>query len=85
MHSLLTDFAEILEIESSEASSILNIPLKDLSLPEGVLICAIKRDNEVIMPDAEDSIKANDHVIILAEQGHAVDIEKMFSPQVDIF
>jgi trk system potassium uptake protein TrkA len=85
VHNLLGDFAEILEIEASESSSVLNMPLKDLNLPDGILVCAIRRDNDIIMPDAEDSIKADDHVIILAEQSHAIDIEKMFSPQVDIF
>ncbi len=85
VHSLLGDFAEILEIEASESSSILNTPLDDINWPDGVLVCAIKRGDEVIMPSADDSIKADDHVIILVEQGHATDIEKMFSPQVDIF
>ena len=84
VHNLL-DYAEILEIEASETIGILNTPLQDLDLPAGVLVCAIVRDGEVIMPDANTTIKADDHVIILASQGKAPKVEKMFSAQVDLF
>ena len=84
VHNLL-DYAEILEIEASETISILNTPLQDLDLPSGVLVCSIVRDGEVIMPDANTTIKADDHVIILASQGKAPKVEKMFSAQVDLF
>jgi trk system potassium uptake protein TrkA len=84
VHNLF-NYAELLEIEASDAISILNTPLYDLSLPKGVLIAAIVRDDQIIMPTGETTIKPKDHVVILAVQGMASQVEKMFLAQVDIF
>ena len=85
VHNLLGNFAEILEIEASDTVSILNTELRDIVFPAGVIICALVREGTVIMPDADTVIKAKDHVIILAAQGQASKVEKMFSAQVDLF
>lgn len=84
VHNLF-NYAEVLEIEASDSMSILNTPLYELSLPKGVLVVAIVRDGQVIMPTGETVIKPKDHVVILATQGQAAKVEKMFSAQVDIF
>ncbi len=84
VHNLF-NYAEILEIEASDAISVLNTPLYDLPLPKGVLVAAIVRGEQVILPTGETTIKTKDHVIILATQGQAAKVEKMFSAQVDIF
>lgn len=85
IHSLLGNFAEILEIEASDSSSILNVTLRELHFPKGVFICAIVREDDIIIPDGDSIIKAGDHVVIMAAQGLASKVEKMFSAQVDIF
>jgi len=85
VHNLLGNFAEVMEIEASEAVSFLNTPLRDVGFPQGVVVCAIIRDDNVIIPDADSMIKSGDHVIILASQGKALDVEKMFLAQVDLF
>ncbi len=85
IHSLLGGFAEILEIEASESSSILNTPLTDINFPKDVFICAIIHKGEITIPTSASSIKAGDHVVILAGQGQAGKVGKMFSAQVDIF
>ncbi len=85
VHNLLGNYAEVLEIEASESTSILNTPMKNIDFPKDVYVCAIIRNNETIMPTAETSIKAGDHVVILTKQGEAHSVEKMFSAQVDIF
>ncbi len=85
IHNLLGNFAEILEIEASESTNILNTPLKDIGFSKDVFICAIVRDNNTIIPDSKSIIKAGDHVVILAREGQASRVEKMFSAQVDIF
>lgn len=85
VHNLLNNFAEIIEIEASETLSFLNTPLRDVDLPRGVIICAIMRDEEVIIPTGDTVIKTGDHVIVLASQGMATKVEKMFLAQVDLF
>lgn len=85
IHNLIGNFAEVLEIEASEQSSILNTALRDVNFPDDVFVCAIVRDNEIIIPNSNSVIKAGDHVVILAGQDQAPKVEKMFSTQVDIF
>ena len=85
VHNLLNDFGEVLEIEASDSLSIVNVALSDLNLPYGVLFCAIMRGDEVVIPKGSDVIKPGDHVIILATQGKAAMVEKLFSAPVDIF
>jgi trk system potassium uptake protein TrkA len=85
VHNLLGNFGEILEIEASESIGIINVPLRDLNLPHGILVCAILRGEEVVIPRGDNVIKAGDHVIILAMQGKASKVEKLFSAPVDIF
>lgn len=85
VHNVLGDFGEVLEIEASDSIKILNVALRDLHLPTGVMICAIIRGDEVMIPRGDNVIKAGDRVVILATQGRAAHVEKMFSAAVDIF
>ena len=57
--------AEALEFIVNESHDALTgIPLKDLKLKNGILICAILRKGSVIIPRGSDTIEAGDHVII---------------------
>jgi trk system potassium uptake protein TrkA len=85
IHNLRHGFAEVIEAEVSESAMIANTPLGELDLPDNVIIAAIYRDDKVILPKEDDTIRVNDWVIILAPQVHAHIIEKLFSIHVDIF
>ena len=85
IYNLGNNYAEILEIEVSESSGVLNTPLRDIYFPDSVVVGAIVRDDKVLVPIGDDMIRAGDRVIILAANGKATKIEKMFSSQVDLF
>lgn len=55
-----------------------NIPLKDLQLPDGVLIAGIHRGNEVIIPSGETKILEDDKVIIFCLLSDIAELEKLF-------
>jgi trk system potassium uptake protein TrkA len=84
LHNIREGFAEVIEAETTESSSIVNTPIEDLNLPGQIIIGAIIRNEEVIMPRPETIIRAGDRVIILAAQGQARKLEKLFSVQVDL-
>jgi trk system potassium uptake protein TrkA len=84
LHSIRDGFAEVIEAEASDTSSIVNTPIEDLGLPAQVIIGAIVRKETVIIPRPETVIRAGDRVIILATQGQVRRVEKMFSVQVDL-
>jgi trk system potassium uptake protein TrkA len=85
LYNLREGFAELIEAEISESTSIANKEIADLELPQDVLIAAIVRDNAVLLPDDQLTIRAGDHVIILTSQAQTKNVEKMFSVQVDLF
>jgi len=85
LHNLRHGFAEMLEIEVSDNSKIVNTPVAELDLPNEVIVGALLREGEIIFPDAEEVVRSGDHVIVLASQKQALNVEKMFSVQVDIF
>ncbi len=86
LHTLRDGFAEVIEAEVSETSPLANISLAELPLPENVLIGAIVRNEEVLMPNHDDCIiKPGDHIIVLADRAQARKVERMFTTQVDLF
>ena len=85
VHSLRDGFAEIIEAEALETSSLVNQPLKALKMPAGIIVGAIVRGTEVIIPRPSTVIKPHDRVIILAAAGQVKKVEKMFSVRLEFF
>lgn len=85
IHTIRDGEFELMEIEISDTSSIANKNIQDLELPSGVVIGAIVRDGEVIMPKNNGSILPKDHIIILASSEKARLVEKMLCVHVDLF
>ena len=54
---------------------LINKKLRDLKFPRGMLIVAILRDNDVIIPSGEDELLVGDRIIIftVAELIHRVE------------
>ncbi len=85
IHNIRDGEFELMEIEISDSSSIANKNIQDLELPSGVVIGAIVRDGEVIIPKNNCSIIPKDHIIILASSEKARLVEKMLCVHVDLF
>lgn len=71
--------AEAIEFEVKKADKIIGKPLRKLGLPEGSLIAAIVRGDEVFVPYGNSSIKTGDKVIVFALPRAIPSIEKSFS------
>lgn len=64
---LIQGQAEIMEIIATHHMKILNKPLKELNLPDGIIIAAIHRGSEqAIIPDGDTKILEDDRVILLS-------------------
>ncbi|AEP09603.1 Trk system potassium transporter TrkA [Micavibrio aeruginosavorus] len=85
LHSLRDGFAEVIEAEVSDTSSIVNTEIGRIKLPRDVLIGAIVRGDDVLMPQPDLKIRSGDHVIVLATQAQARKVEKLFLVHVDLF
>ncbi|MGC7560085.1 Trk system potassium transporter TrkA [Pasteurella sp. PK-2025] len=82
--SLRHGTAEALEIAvhgEESSSNIIGRKVSELKLPQGAIIGAVFRQNEVIMAKKNLVIEDNDHVIVyLSDKKSVSDIEKLFQP-----
>ncbi|MDF1591914.1 MAG: TrkA C-terminal domain-containing protein [Desulfobacterales bacterium] len=58
----------------SKQSNVVNKLLKDIVLPKEALVSAVKRGEEVIIPDGNTQLNAGDQVIVI---GKTKDVEKV--------
>jgi K+/H+ antiporter YhaU regulatory subunit KhtT len=67
------------QIYISPKSNVVDKLLKDILLPKEALISAIKRGNDMIIPDGNTMLKANDTVIVLGKEEDVQKVKKRFS------
>ena len=85
VHTLREGFGELIEAEALATSDLVGAPLRDVNLPKGVVVGAIVRDDEVIVPRGGTIIQAKDRVVLFAESKAIRAVEKMFSVQLEYF
>ena len=66
LHKLLNNKVEALEFVAKANKRLLDIPLKNLKLKKNILIAAIIKGEEVIIPSGNDFITLNDKVIVVS-------------------
>ena len=85
VYSLRDGEAEVFEAEALETSPLVGEPLKDARLPSGIIVGAIVRGDEVIMPRADTVIRARDRVVVVARAAVVKKVEKLFAVRVEYF
>ena len=85
VHSICDYQAEIMETDAFESSYSVGKRISELNLPDGVLICMIIRNEEVIIPDGNVEIVAKDRLIVLSKMEQVKKIEKIFSEKFKYF
>lgn len=62
----ISEKAEAIEFKVKETQKdIIGIPIMELKIKEGILICAINRKGKIITPGGKDTIQAGDNVIVV--------------------
>lgn len=77
--------AEVIEIIATRGSKIVARPLKELKLPQGVLVAAVVNDESVSIATGETVIEENDRVIIFSLRESLVKLEKLLDVKVTVF
>lgn len=77
MYHLMDGMAEALEFVVLGDCSIVDIPLKDLSLKPNFIIAGIIRGKETIIPTGSDCIKVGDRVIVVATDKQLYDLSNI--------
>ena len=68
LYRLFDDKVEALEFNIYEKSKITEIPLQDLPIKKGLLICAITRNGRILIPDGQTQILPGDTMIVVTTQ-----------------
>jgi trk system potassium uptake protein TrkA len=69
---------EMQQIRSDKAGEWVGKPLKELTLPEGVRLCSINRDGDFKIPQASDTVEANDLITIIGKTEQVVEARAGF-------
>lgn len=85
VHTLREGFGELIEAEAMETSSLVGVPLKECGLPDGVLVGAIVRNNQVVVPRGSTVINPNDRVVLFAATEAVKQVEQLFSVGLEFF
>lgn len=77
--------AELIDAIALETSPLVNRPLAEAELPEGVMIGAVYRDGKVSMPNSKTVVKPGDRIVLMALKDYVKDVEQMFRVSIDYF
>jgi trk system potassium uptake protein TrkA len=66
-----------MEVIATNDMKLSNVTLKELHLPDGVLIAGIHRGQEVIIPNGDTKILEDDKVIIFCLLSDIAEMEKL--------
>ncbi|MCX8033191.1 MAG: Trk system potassium transporter TrkA [Thermoleophilia bacterium] len=59
----------VIEVLVDPASGVVGVPLRDLALPDGVLVTAILREGATLIPRGETSLNSKDRVFLAGKAG----------------
>ncbi len=85
VYSILEGQAELVDAIALETSSLVGTPLGQAELPSGVILGAIVRGADVVLPDATTIVRAGDRVVLLATRDSVKEVEKMFRVGISYF
>lgn len=75
LYHLVGNRLEAIEFKVKDnVPNLVGIPLKDLELEKDLLICAIIRKREVIIPGGDDAIMIGDSVVVVSKEHHFTEI-----------
>lgn len=77
LYKLADGSAEALEFKVSSGAKCLGIKLRDIKLKPNVLIAALIRGRQSIIPDGNTEIMAGDHAVVVAPAGLLTDIDSI--------
>ncbi|MBG54015.1 MAG: Trk system potassium transporter TrkA [Alphaproteobacteria bacterium] len=77
--------AEVIEAEALETSPLVGQPLREVDLPDGLIVGAIARDGNVITPNGSTIIEAGDKVVMFAQRDQVATVEQLFRVSLEFF
>jgi trk system potassium uptake protein TrkA len=77
---LLEDRVEVVEAEAVKGSPITRAPIAEVGLERGILIAALRRGAELLLPKGDDQVEPGDVLLMIATTEQAPKIARYLSP-----
>ena len=77
--------AEVIEAQVMSTSSIAGSAIRDIDFPEGVLVGAVKKGDEICKPTGSLRIEEGDVVVIFALASDVARVEQLLQVSIDFF
>lgn len=79
LYRLVSDKLEAIEFVIREEKDYVGVPLKKLTIRDGILIASIVRGNELIIPKGDDCLMLNDSVVVVTTNRGFGDLKEIFT------
>jgi trk system potassium uptake protein TrkA len=63
LYTLREDFGEVIEATALRDSRLVRKPLREVGMPDGMLVGAVMRDSDVIIPTGDSQVQPGDKII----------------------
>ncbi len=77
LHTMINDQVEAVEFKVREDSAIVGIPLKNFKRRDGLIVAAIIRGSQIIIPNGNDMIEKGDNVVVVTTKKHLSDLNEI--------
>ncbi|MFT4715394.1 MAG: trk system potassium uptake protein TrkA [Paracoccaceae bacterium] len=77
--------AEVIEAQVMAPSPIANQRIRDIPFPEGVLVGAVKKGNDVIKPTSSTKIEEGDVIVLFCMAQDVPEVERLLQVGIDFF
>ena len=85
VHSLGEDFGEVMEAEILETSSLAGLQIREMELPDGVMLGSVIRGEQVITPRSNTIVNKGDRVVLFVRPSAVREIERLFAVSLEFF
>jgi trk system potassium uptake protein len=85
VHSIRDNFGEVIEAEAVGTSSVLGMTVGEINMPNSLVVGAIVREDQILMPKKDTVIKVHDRVILMVTNAAVKRFEKLFSVRLEYF
>ena len=85
VYSMRDGEAEVIEVEALETSPVVGRPLKDVRFPRGVLIGAVVRKRDVLIPRGNTVLQPGDIAVVFSPHDVVKKVERMFAVALGFF
>jgi len=83
VHAVYEGFGEVIEVDALETSELVGKSIRSASLPHGILLGAIIRKGEVVIPRGNTTVQAGDRVVLFADKNSIRKVERLFAVRLN--